>query len=157
VPELDGRVIAVSEMEVNRANMPTLPICMTALRDVTFRHAEQTNQDPWIVEQIVTEFWFESNRIKNSKSQETPFWAYYDYDKLLFKIVKFVLGWTSPKGYKFKITRMDIESSDLAVHVAFEFFHQYRFCDVFPDEPEELRLVQSVCMKTGCEDTKIGV
>lgn len=157
LPELDGRCIAVSEMEVNRSNVPTLPIGMVALVDVTARQDEKTNRTPNIVEQIVAEFWFKSNKIKTDKNTETPFWAYYDYDPLLHKVVSAIFDWTTPKGYKLKFTRMDLESDEMAVHITFEFFHDYRFCLFTDDEGEELQIVPHIHPKMGCEDQQIKV
>jgi hypothetical protein len=158
LPELGDRMIAVSEMEVNRSNVPTMPIGMVALVDVTFRHAEKTNTAPWVVEQIIAEFWFKSNKVTSrDKTKESPFWAFYDYDPLLLKVVSAVLGWTTPKGYKLKITRMDLESDELAVHITFEFFHEYIFCPPVDEVGEPLRIIQHVRTKTECEPSQIKV
>lgn len=144
-------------MEVNRSNLPTLPIAMTALVDVTFRHAEQTNKPPVVVEQMVTEFWFKSNKVKFSNNKESPFWAYYDFDPLLRKFVTLAMNFRPPKGNKFKVTRMDLESDEMAVHITFEFFHQYDFCALVDDFGEPVRIVDHSCAKTGCEDIQIKV
>lgn len=155
--EMEQRVIAVSEMEVNRTNLPTLPIAMVALVDVTFRHAEKTNSMPHVVEQIVAEFWFKNNKIRTTKNEESPFWAYYDYDPLLHKVVSLILDWTTPKGFKLKVTRMDLESTEAAVHITFEFFHDYEFCPSYDEFGEQMTITPHITAKVKCEDQQLKV
>lgn len=151
LPEMEGRIIAVSEMEVTRTNTPTFPIAMIGLQEITFEHDEKSNKLPMLTEVIVAEFWFKSRKVKFSNNTETPFWSYYDYDPLLRKLVSFLLGWKSPKGYKLRVVRMDLESSELAVQVSFTLRHRFDFCPIEDDEGEEARVIPNISLKTQCE------
>ena len=158
LPEFNGRIIAVSEMEVNRSNVPTLPIGMVALQDIVPRHSEKTNRPPTMVEQIVAEFWFKSNKVlSKDRGKESPFWEFYDYMPLLFKVTNFIVQWQTPQGYKLKFTRMDLESSELAVHVSFTFFHEWEFCLAQDDLGEPMKIVSNVSAKLTCEHQQIEV
>jgi hypothetical protein len=157
LPELERRIIAVSEMEVTRTNTPTFPIGMLALQEITFSHNEKTNKVPQVTEVIVGEFWFKSNKLKTSVHTETPFWSYYNYDPLLAKLVTFIMGWISPKGYKLKIVRMDLESDELAVQVSFTFSHTYDFCPLYEDEEDSVRILPHVRVEIECDQHTKGV
>jgi hypothetical protein len=158
LPELNGRIIPVSEMEVNRSNVPTLPIGMVALADIVPRHSEKTNRPPTMVEQIIVEFWFKSIKVTSSdRTKESPFWEFYDYEVILYKVTNFILQWTTPKGFKLKFTRMDLESTELAIHLSFTFFHEYEFCIAENEDEEPVRIVSSISAKLNCECQQIGV
>jgi hypothetical protein len=155
-PEMERRIIAVSEMEVQRDNIPTFPIAMFALQDINFAHDAKSNKSPDLVETFVGEFWFRSNKILNSKSKETPFWAYYDYDPLLQKFVDFILQWESPRGYPVQLVKMDLESSDLAVMLSFTLRHTYTFCKLEQQPEGIVKTVENIRIKTECVDCNEG-
>lgn len=150
--DFQGRVVSVSEMEVTRTNTPTFPVAMFALQDITFVHSERTNKPPAAVETIIAEFWFQSRkRVNVGGKAETPFWEFYNYEPLLQTVVDFVTNWKSPRGYRLKLVRMDLESTELAVMVSFTFNHIYDICPTPEEELGETRLVGNVCIPTGCD------
>jgi hypothetical protein len=133
LPEFKRRIIAVSEMEVNRSNVPSFPIGMLALQDINYVHFRETNKPTEIQETIVVEFWFASNKITQG-DKESPFWSYYDYDPLQDRFVDFILDYRSPRGWPVQLMRMDLESSEIATMLTFVLQHRYDHCKA-PQEP----------------------
>jgi hypothetical protein len=153
-PELEGRLIAVSEMEVNRSNVPKMPIGMIVLTDATFQQNEKTNKPPVVSENIVVEFWFKNNKIRRTDKSETEFWAFYDYDGLLERFLNWLYQYRSPRNYRVQPIKMDLESNELAVMLTFTLKHTYDFCPI-GEEPSAVRLVHEINVKCGCEDTTL--
>lgn len=134
-PELSGRVLPVSEAEINKTNVPTMPLCMLALTVMPLTYSVQTQSAVSMNEDFVVEFWFETNKIIRSNNTESPFWAFYNYEPLRDKFLAVVRRWKSPAGFKVRVVSMEIETSDLAVMVTFRCQHVFDWC-----EPEELTL-----------------
>jgi hypothetical protein len=128
LPELGGRAFAVSEAEVTKENMPTLPLAMVALAKETSTHSARSNKDPLIAEDILVQLWMKAERYKRADNTESPFWAHYDYDRLRDVLLKNALVWKSPRGSRLSYKGMDIESDHLAVTLTFKFEHEFIWC-----------------------------
>lgn len=142
-PEFDGRIVPVSEVEVDKSNVPQLPIVFLALVTSPIDHVERGNKPPTITENFVVEFWFPSNKYLRKDGTESPFWAYYDYEGLRDKFIAFTMNYRSPRKALLKFTAMEIESTPLAVMISFTLRHQFDWCA--PDEIlKELDLYEDV-------------
>lgn len=150
LPEFQKRVMSVSEMEVTRTNTPSFPIAMFALQNIDFIHSERTNKAPVANEIIIAEFWFQSRKKVLTAGKETPFWEFYNYEPLMQVMVDFVTNWKSPRNYKLKLVRMDLESSELAVMVSFTLHHSYDLCPTPEEELGVTQLVANICIPTEC-------
>jgi hypothetical protein len=150
-PELGGRCTPVSEMEVTRTNTPTFPVAMVALQDVVFNHSERSNKPPTSTETIIVEFWFGSRKKVKEGNKETPFWQFYNYEPLMQKMADLCMNWKTPRNYRLRMVRMDLESDELAVMVSFTLNHIYDICLTPEEALGPTRLVSNVCIPTGCE------
>lgn len=130
-PELGGRSIAVSEAQISKQNLPTLPLVMVSL-------ARQTNQDAPIqaarhtlnlMDRFVIEFWLEPARIHKADGTETPFWAYYDYEAIRDRLLAGLTGgYLGPNSERISYFNMTMESDAYAVTLAFTFNATYQWC-----------------------------
>lgn len=127
-PELEGRALAVSESDITKDNIPTLPLCMVALVSEKSESNWQTRRDPEITEDFLIEFWFEPERYKNSEGGITPFWAYYNYERIRDTLIEESLRWETPKGGRIEYQSMTIEAEDFAVVLSFRFDHEFKWC-----------------------------
>lgn len=134
-PELGGRVLPVSEAEINKTNVPTMPLCMLALTVAPLDYSVKSTNEISITDDFVVEFWFETNKVKRTDDSESPFWAFYNYEPLRNKFIAITTRWKSPAGFKVRIVSMEVETSDLAVMVTFRCQHVFDWC-----EPEELTI-----------------
>lgn len=128
-PEIEGRVFPVSEAEVTKENIPTMPLCMLALNLNPFNMAANSNKEIDYTEDFVVEFWFETNKYKRANNTISPFWAYYDFDPLRDKMITLMKYWKSPRDFKCAIKSMEIDSSELAVMVVFRIVHEVCWCE----------------------------
>lgn len=142
-PEMEGRVVAVSEAEVTPENMPALPLAMVALQKITGTQNARSNARPMLTEDILVQFWLKPERERLAKGSLAPFWTYYDYDAILDRLLLGTTIWVGPRGTGLGFNSMDIEADEFAVTITFRLTHETRWCP--PDEadarPEDLLLV----------------
>lgn len=127
-PELLGRVIPVSEIVVDASNKPKFPVGFVALQDIPINMSQRTNKMPVMTETIIIELWFDSKKIRRLDQTETSFWAFYDYEPLLERFVDWTIDYHTTRGYKLTPTKMDLETSELAVMITFTANHIWDFC-----------------------------
>lgn len=128
-PEMEGRFIAVSEIEpFDATNVPTLPIGFVAL--VSEKGAGTGNIT--MNDDVLVHFAFEPVKYKTAAGQDTPFFAFYDYEPIRDKIVAFSQSWRSPRNGGLAYKSMDIEASPFAVYISFRFEAAFKWC--IPDE-----------------------
>lgn len=130
-PEMGGRFIAVSEIEPfdNVTNVPRLPIGFVALLDETGKGDGNVE----LTDDIVVHFSFEPVKYKSSDGQDTPFYAYYDFEPVRDKLLTFTRQWRSPRGVKLSYRSLVVDANEYAVTLLFRFNATVRWC-----EPEEL-------------------
>jgi len=152
-PEIEGRVFPVSEAEVTKENIPTMPLCMLALNVNPFNMSANSNKDIDFTEDFVVEFWFKTRKYNRADNTQSPFWAYYDFNPLRDKMITLIKYWKSPSGFKCAIKSMEIDSSELAVMVVFRITHEVCWCEIpalteqYTGEPADGYLI-------GSEDVK---
>ena len=129
-PELEGRAVAVSEVDVFTAdNLPSLPVVFVAL-------AKELADDPYkskgrvvVHDDIVVEFMQRPERYRLADGfSESPFWAYYDYERVRDHLVVHTRNWRSPRGGLLEYRGMDFEVDDFSVTLTFRFFHHVELC-----------------------------
>jgi hypothetical protein len=136
-PELGGRSLAVSDANITKENVPTLPLCMVAFARGTGDPPARTNTDIFdATDTFVVEFWLEPSRYKKSNGSETPFWSYYDYEAIRDTLLSHVAFWETPGGERIGYRNLTIEADALAVTLTFGFVATYRWCAAPPPKPD---------------------
>lgn len=147
-PEYNSRVIAVSEADVQEDNIPSEPLIMVSCVNVLFSGGDvKTNQEVEVTENLVIEFWDKTEQVKNRNKQDTPFWAFYDYDDILERMAVFGNEFRSPRKNRIKLQRMDIDSSKAALVLAFTAQHVFVACRD-RDEGTIMKIVGKACLDT---------
>ena len=148
-PELEGRSIAVTEAEITRENIPTLPLCMLALLTENNTNADSTgNTNIQIREEFMAEFWLKPARYKNAAGTETPFWSFYDYDTFRDVLLTSLRSYRSPRNGSISYVKMEIEVTAFAVVLTFTFRHNFKWCPLDNDAEEvqaPVQIAASVC------------
>lgn len=133
-PEMDGRFIAVSEIEPfdNASNVPTLPIGFVAL---VSEAGVQGNAGGAINinDDVMVHFAFKPVKYKTEDGRDTPFFAYYDYEPIRDKLLSHTQAWRSPQNIGLQYRGMAVEATELAVYITFRFMASGKWC-----QPEEL-------------------
>lgn len=136
VPELEGRSVAVSEADITRENMPTLPLCMVALvrMDGVNWSWEAANAERKLFDDFIIEFWLKPKKQLRADGTESPFWAFYDYEKWRDRILGWATGFYGPRGQRLEFRNMTVESDEYAVVLSFRFRAHYNWCRTEDDE-----------------------
>jgi hypothetical protein len=154
-PEMEGRFIAVSEIDPfnNATNIPTLPLGFVAL--VT-EAAQQANSGPiTIADDILVHFAFKPVKYKNAENQDTPFFAFYDYEPLRDKLLVLVQGWDGPRNERLLYKSMDVNANEYAVYITFRFGTSAKWCP--PAELMATPVAFNVAVKMIATDPRIPV
>lgn len=142
-PELEGRSLAVTEIEVTKENIPTLPICLVGLvgeKGNPVKGSRRTEPE----DTVVVQFWMHPERYKAANG-ETPFWGYYDYEQLRNRLLTGLLDWKSPWGEFLYYDTLDIEADALAVVISFHFKHKFVFCPPARAADAKISIGFSIC------------
>ena len=122
-PELGGRSIAVSEVDPfsDKTNVPTLPIAVTALVSENNANASPTggNTRIQLEADILVQFIFEPVKYQREDGQDSPFFAFYDYEALRDRLIIGLRDWRTPRGGAISYRALDVESDEFAVYLAF--------------------------------------
>lgn len=120
-PELKGRSIAVSEVEPfsNKTNRPTLPIAFTALLSSTGTQAAGA-QRVNLTESFTLNFMFEPVKYKMLDGNESPFFAFYDYEPIRDRLLSMLVEWETPRKSRVVYRSMDVASDEFAVYINFK-------------------------------------
>lgn len=150
LPEMKGKVVAITEAEVTKDNVPELPIGLVypLRQDFTQRN---NGTSVTVEEEFVVEIWLEPAREK-TKHGESPFWSYYEYNTFRNKMFARFAGTRTPQNGAYTFISMDVESNFLATVIAFRMKATYELC-VEPDEWEEpVEATFSLCQpaSSGC-------
>jgi hypothetical protein len=161
-PELNGRALAVSEVDITKDNVPTLPLAMVAfIRAVANPPANGNAEIFEITDTFIIDFWLEPARYKKTNGSETPFWSYYDYEAIRDTLLTNLARWDAPGGERIAFRGLTIEAEPLAVTLTFTFIATFRWC---PAKPKYLGEPFSVgfnlctapaCIPDPCEDVEV--
>jgi hypothetical protein len=150
-PEVGGRALAVSAAEINKLNVPTLPLVMVAFERSTGDQSLVSFQPRFTISDVfVIEFWLEPSRYKKANGSETPFWSYYDYEAVRDKLLQNISRWPTPGGEHIAYRMLTISADELAVTLTFRFVATFEFCKPFADEGEPYAISYNLCPPKGC-------
>lgn len=153
--ELEGRALAVSEANITKENMPTLPLCMVALMrgDVAgqwnWRAANGRNE---LADDFFVDFWLKPLKYLRADGSESPFWAFYDYEEFRDRLLNWMVGFRGPRGQRLEYKSMAVESDQYAVVLSFRLASHYDWCRTDEESDGEstsegstVRLVTKLC------------
>lgn len=151
-PDLGGRALAVSEVSITKENVPTLPLVMVAFaRSTADPPARSHHEEFEITDEFVVEFWLEPARYKKANGSETPFWSYYDYEKIRDQLLNNVIRWETPGGERIAYRSMSMEADQLAVTLTFVFRAVHRWCAPLGPHGEPIKQIRSnLCTPESC-------
>lgn len=132
-PELNGRALAVTEAVITPANLPTLPLVIVAPLTQTF--SDNGGYRLPTQEEFMLEFWLKPEREQTATGGETPFWTYYEYNKLRNRVKSIFAGWRGQGGTVIMRT-MEIDADEFAVSISFRMRATYEECVPEPKLPE---------------------
>jgi hypothetical protein len=137
-PELHGRAIAVSEIDIirDKTNLPSLPLAAIALVSEVAEQSENGSGQIIIRDDILIHFVFEPVKYTRADGKETPFYAFYDYETLRDRLLERLKNWRTPRGGGLAYISLDVESDEYAVYIAFRFRAKETWCNPNPDIPE---------------------
>jgi len=132
-PELEGRAIAVSEIDLFRDKtlMPTLPVATVALVKETSSQAAHGGAIT-LTSDILVHFIFDPVKYTLSDGADSPFFAFYDYETIRDRLLHALEGWRTPKNAPIAYSALDVESTELAVYLTFRFQVTEYWCDPYP-------------------------
>jgi len=150
--DLDGRAIAVSDYDITKLNVPTLPLVAVALRRSVGDQAAHSYQPTFsLSEQILIQFWLQPMRYKRKDGSEAPFWTWYDYESVRETLVANLSRWDdAPQQARFAYRSTDIAADELAVTLTFTFLASYQFCTPDPRRGERFIITWNLCTPKGC-------
>lgn len=149
IPELEGRSVAVTDSEITKENRPSLPFAQLALNREDVDHAHKTNRNPDISDDFIIELWLKLVKYKDAKTQtETPWWAYYPYERIRDLLVSRILQESSERqNWGIRYISMDVSADAGAVILTFRFSRNYTWCpDKVEDDGEPISLSYSICV-----------
>lgn len=133
-PELEGRVVAVSETEITLENVPTFPIAIVAFirgdgKDSWKGNAPAECSDEYLIQYIV-----KSERYKLNGTTELPFWKFFNFEPKRRILCSRLKGWVSPVSGRWEYKSCDVESSTTDISLSFRFVHHHMLCPVAFDD-----------------------
>jgi hypothetical protein len=151
-PELGGRALAVSEVSITKENVPTLPLAMVAFVRSVGNPPPNSRQTTFEMgDTFIVDFWLEPAMYKKVNGTETPFWSYYDYEKIRDTLVGNIVRWETPGGEIIAYRGMVIEAEPFAVTLTFTFLATFRWCSPLPkDRGEPFTIGFGLCPPESC-------
>lgn len=149
--DLNGRAIAVSDYDITKLNVPTLPLVAVALKRSVGDQATQNYQPTFrLTEEVLIQFWLEPMRFKRKDGSEAPFWTWYDYESVRETLISNLSRWDAPHGAHFAYRKTDIAADELAVTLTFTFLASYQFCAPYVDDSERFTITWNLCTPKAC-------
>jgi hypothetical protein len=159
-PDLGGRSVAVSEVEAfgDKTNVPTLPLAFTALIRETSDQGAKGGTNITITQDLLVQFIYEPVKYNRQDGTQTPFFAFYDYEKLRDRLLTFLSQWRTPRNGNVAYKSLDVSSEPFGVFITFNLQATERWCpdDKLLEQPFNIsivaRLLQPKSTKPCCED-----
>lgn len=128
-PALEGRALAVSDVELNAENIPKkLPIAVLALQNEDAVWSERSNMAPEITEVIQLSFIMKPERYVRSDGTESPFWSFYNYHQTRNTLVQALMDYRTPQGGRVRYRQMRQAGDQLTTEITFTLTHHFRWC-----------------------------
>jgi hypothetical protein len=137
-PDLGGRSLAVSNVEITKANIPTLPLVMVAFaRSESTQPARSGHPDEYtITDFVVVEFWLEPDQYRKADGTATPFWSYYPYEEIRDQLLTYLARWYGPHEERLAYRSLGINADQFAVTLTFGFEVRFQWCPTVKEEGE---------------------
>lgn len=137
-PELNGRAVAVSEVEVKKDAVPTLPVCMLALEHESGGGKQITNQLS-LTETFIIDFWLKPKTI-DAYGQSIAFYAFYDYETIRNRLIEALNKFEYEGIGTLYYVKLEPDVTSFAARLKFTFERQALWCrpPVTPEETEAL-------------------
>jgi hypothetical protein len=134
-PDLDGRSLAVSEADITRENMPTLPLCMVALarNDAVNWNWKSGAAKNELFDDFIVEFWLPPLKYKRADGSESPFWAFYDYEAFRDVVLTWAISFVGPRSQRLEFRNLTVESDQYALVLSFRFRAHFNWCAPEPE------------------------
>lgn len=145
-PEIGGRALAVSNVEVTKANVPTLPLVMVAFARSEGTQAARSHPAEFtIADFIVIEFWLEPEQYRRVDGTATPFWSYYPYEEIRDRLLTGLADWLGPHGEHPSYRAMGINADQHAVMLTFTFEVRMQWCPTIVDQGMRFTPIFRLC------------
>lgn len=130
-PELEGRSIAVSEVEPfsDKTNVPTLPLAVVAL--VTENNTEAGGNGSTrvkLADDILVQFIHEPVKYSRDNGATTPFFAFYDYEAVRDRVLQGIRNWRTPRDGGLSYRSLDLDVDEFAVYIAIRLRTEENWC-----------------------------
>lgn len=135
-PELNGRALAVSEVAPfkDKTNVPSLPLAIVALVSEKASESKHGINGLQTKSDVLVQFVYESQRYKDSTGiNDTPFYAYYDYESVRDRFLSGLTNWRTPRGAVVAFNALDVESDEYAVYISIRLSVSEKWCDQSED------------------------
>lgn len=130
-PELNGRAIAVSEVAPfkDKTNIPPLPMAIVALvGEVNDAGGTGGAGTVNVIDDVLLQFMFKPVKYEDTQGKDTPFFAFYDYEKLRNHLLDVIRDWRSPQNHSVSFKSLAVESDELAVYIEVRLEMEGRIC-----------------------------
>lgn len=132
-PNLNGRAVAVSEVNmasVSKDTLPRLPVCWVAHLSEVTDATEKNVHEFALTEEIMAMFWLEPTKYRNEQGAETPFYAFYDYTVYRNQMLAIIRQFNESQDQSIMFYhQMDVDVSEYAVMICFRLKNQLRMSD----------------------------
>lgn len=130
-PELEGRAFPVSEVDPfnNKTSVPTLPVAVVAL--VGEANGQATGSGSSRIEiqdDVLVQFIFKPVKYQREDGQDSPFFAFYDYENIRDRFILGLRQWRTPRGGSVTFNTLDVESDEFAVYIALRLRTSENWC-----------------------------
>lgn len=152
-PELEGRAIAVSEVDAfnDKTNVPTLPLAVVALIGEEGVQSENGGGKIELVSDVLVQFMFGPEKYKRQDGCDTPFYAFYDYDAIRDRLLEMAVDWSSPRGGRLSYRSLDIESDEFGVSITFRLRIRETWCRAKTETPPPITITSRLQIPSACE------
>jgi len=151
-PDVGDRAAAVSEIAINRENIPTLPLILVAFQRSESQQLRRSYSEEFeLTDTFIVELWMEPNRIKRPDNSETPFWSYYPYEEIRDVMLTNMTRWIGPGGQRASFRNLTIEADSFAVVMSFTFTTTFQWCAHYNDNGEPITKIGfRLCTPAAC-------
>ncbi|KRR21357.1 hypothetical protein CQ14_06825 [Bradyrhizobium lablabi] len=132
-PELENpngppRSVAVSDIDITKENIPTLPLVLVAFTQSLGHQLMRSSSSEFeITDTFVVEFWMPPQRVQH-KNKDTPYWNYYPYEYIRDTLIAGFVNWEGPRGERVAYRGLHVEADPLAARLTFTFVATFQWC-----------------------------
>jgi hypothetical protein len=151
-PDGTTRSIAVSDIDVTKEYVPTLPLALSVFRQSVGDQLLRSSSEQFkLTDSFIIEFWMKPEYVK-SQGKETPYWSYYPYEFIRNKLIAGFMRWTGPNGEHVAYRGLTVEADRHAARLTFTFIATFEWC--LEDRSTAMDVVDEIgfrmCTPQGC-------